>query len=449
MNLRLRFSQRLTTISFVLALSLVLGMLAWLGKQHDQVWDWTFASRSSLSPETIALLDRMQQPLTITAFVEDDGALHDRIREVIARYQRHKPDISLDFSNPDLEPQRALAENVSQAGVLVLAYGQRREKLRSLDERKLAQALQRLLREGQTLVLISEGHGEADAFNKGGNGLSHWREDLVNAGIHLQPINLLRGMALPDNASLLVITSPAHAWSEGEVQEVQHYIDGGGNLLWLQDPGPMNGLEPLTTALGIEFVPGTLVDANKRVHQLLGIKQPTIIPVLDYGQHPVTQGLETQTLFPLARAIETLPDSGWKAVPLLRSLQHSWSENGPLHLKVSFNLSQGDILGPLDLGIALNREKGDTEQRVVIVGNSQFANNTYLGYGANRQLMLNLISWLTEDQGLISLSPRKAPDTQVELSQTQAITLAILVLLVMPVLLVLAGVFIWYRRRRR
>ena len=409
MKLRQRFSQRLTTISFVLALSLVLGMLAWLGKQHDQVWDWTFASRSSLSPETIALLDRMQQPLTITAFVQDDGALHDRIREVIARYQRQKPDISLAFSNPDLEPQRALQENVSQAGVLVLAYGQRREHLRSLDERSLAQALQRLLREKQALVLISEGHGEADSFSKTGTGLSHWRDDLVNAGIHLQPVNLLRGMSLPDNASLLIITTPAHPWTEGEVQEIQRYIKEGGNLLWLQDPGPLNGLAPLTKALGIEFVPGTLVDANERIHQLLGIKQPTIIPVLDYAQHPVTQGLETQTLFPLAQAIETLPDSGWKAVPLLRTLQHSWSENGPLHLKVSFNLSQGDILGPLDLGIALSRKKGDTEQRVVVIGDSQFANNTYLGYGANRQLTLKLISWLTEDQGLLSLRPLPWP----------------------------------------
>jgi ABC-type uncharacterized transport system involved in gliding motility auxiliary subunit len=449
MNLRQRFSQRLTTISFVLALSLVLGMLAWLGKQHDQVWDWTFASRSSLSPETIALLDRMQQPLAVTAFVEDDGALHDRIREVIARYQRQKPDISLDFSNPDLEPQRAQAENVTQAGVLVLAYGQRREKLRRLDERSLAQALQRLLREEQTLVLISEGHGEADPFSKGGTGLSHWREDLVNAGIHLQPVNLLRGMQLPDNANLLIITTPTHPWTAGEVQEIQRYIDDGGNLLWLQDPGPLNGLDPLTAALGIEFVPGTLVDANERVHQLLGIKLPTIIPVLDYGQHPVTEGLKTQTLFPLAHAIETLPDSGWKAIPLLRTLQHSWSENGPLQLKVSFNLSQGDILGPLDLGIALSRKEGDGEQRVAVIGDSHFANNTYLGYGANRQLTLNLISWLSEDQGLISLSPRKAPDTRIELSQPQAITLAIVVLLVIPVVLVLAGVVIWYRRRRR
>lgn len=449
MNRRNRLSHRLTTISFVLALSLVLGMLAWLGKQHDQVWDWTFGSRSSLSSETIALLDRMPRPLDITAFVENDGALHDRIREVMARYQRHKPNITLSFSNPDLEPERAQAENISQAGVLVLAYGERREKLHSLDERSIALALQRLLREKQTWVLISEGHGEADPFDKESSGLSHWRDDLVNAGIRLQPINLLRGMELPGNSSLLVITTPRHAWSQGEVKEIQRYLRNGGNLLWLQDPGALNGLEPLTGTLGIAFVPGTLVDANERIHKLLGITQPTIIPVLDYGQHPVTQGLKTQTLFPLARAVEATKDSDWRVTPLLRTLQHSWSENGPLHLQVSFNISQGDILGPLDLGIALSREKSETEQRVVVIGDSQFANNHYLGYGANRQLLLNLINWLTEDQGLISLSPRKAPDTRIDLSQNQAIAMAIILLLILPVALVLTGVLIWYRRRRR
>jgi ABC-type uncharacterized transport system involved in gliding motility auxiliary subunit len=134
---------------------------------------------------------------------------------------------------------------------------------------------------------------------------------------------------------------------------------------------------------------------------------------------------------------------------LLRSLKHSWSENGPLHLQVGFDLSQGDILGPLDLGIALTRQHGDTEQRIVVIGDSQFANNNYLGYGANRELVLNLMNWLTEDQGLISLSPRRAPDTQINLSQTQIMFMAFSLMLILPTLLIIMGFTIWYRRRRR
>ena len=449
MNWRNRLSYRLTNLIFVLALSLVLGMLAWLGNHHDLVWDWTFDNRSSLSSETIRILDRMQLPLRVTAFVEDNTPLHDRIRQVIARYQQHKSDISLVISNPDLEPDLALAEGISKAGVLVFSYGTQREKLRSLDERPIAQALLRLLRDKQTWVLMIEGHGEAEAFDKKTSGLSQWRKELTTAGMQLQPINLLRGMKLPHNTSLLIITTPAHEWPQGELAAVLQYLENGGNLLWLQDPGKLQGLEPLARALGIDFVPGTLVDANEDIHKLLGIQNPTIIPVMDYGRHPVSETLKTQTLFPLAQAIEVLPDSKWENTPLLRSLQHSWSENGPLHLQVRFDLSQGDILGPLDLGIALSRKQGEREQRVVVIGDSQFANNTYLGYGANRELLLNMMNWLTEDQGLISLSPRKAPDTQIELSQTQILIIASSLMLVLPALLITAGMTIWYRRRRR
>jgi ABC-type uncharacterized transport system involved in gliding motility auxiliary subunit len=449
MNWRNRLSYRLTNLIFVLALSLVLGMLAWLGNHYDRVWDWTFDNRSSLSSETIQILDRMQLPLRVTAFVEDNAPLHDRIRQVITRYQQHKSDISLIISNPDLEPDLALAEGISKAGVLVFSYGTQREELRSLDERPIAQALLRLLREKQTWVLMIEGHGEADSFNKETSGLSLWRKELTTAGMQLQPINLLRGMKLPHNTSLLIITTPSHEWPQGELAAVLQYLENGGNLLWLQDPGELQGLEPLARALRIDFVPGTLVDANEDIHKLLGIQNPTIIPVLDYGRHPVSETLKTQTLFPLAQAIEVLPDSKWENTPLLRSLQHSWSENGPLHLQVRFDLSQGDILGPLDLGIALSRKQGEREQRVVVIGDSQFANNTYLGYGANRELLLNMMNWLTEDQGLISLSPRKAPDTQIELSQTQILIIASSLMLVLPALLIMAGMTIWYRRRRR
>ncbi len=449
MSWRQRFSYRLSNLLFVLALSLVLGMLAWLSKHHEQVWDWTFENRSSLTQETKTILNRMQLPLRITAFVDDNAPLHDRIRQVIARYQQHKPDISLSFSNPDLEPELAMAAGVNRTGVLVFMYGTQREELRSLDERSIARSLLRLLREKDTWVLMIEGHGEADPMDEGASGFALWRRELLNAGVRLQPVNLLRGMPLPRNASLLIITTPQHEWPQGELERVLQYIEEGGNLLWLQDPGKLQGLDPLMKILGISFVPGTMVDANEDIHQLLGIQNPTIIPVLDYGRHPVTETLKTQTLFPLAQAVELTPESEWTGTPLLRSLKHSWSENGPLHLQVGFDLSQGDILGPLDLGIALTRQHGDKEQRIVVIGDSQFANNNYLGYGANRELVLNLMNWLTEDQGLISLSPRRAPDTQINLSQTQIMLMAFSLMLILPALLIITGLTVWYRRHRR
>jgi hypothetical protein len=182
---------------------------------------------------------------------------------------------------------------------------------------------------------------------------------------------------------------------------------------------------------------------------MLRISHPAIIPVLEYGEHEVTRDINTQSLFPLAQAVQIISGSDWKATPLLRSLENSWSSMGPLNETLSFTPAQGDIQGPLIVGMALTRMVNEQEQRVAVIGDSQFASNGYIGYGANRQLLRNLVSWLTADEGLLKLSPRTAPDTQIDLTQNQAVVLAIGLLLVFPGLILFSGLFIWYRRRRR
>jgi ABC-type uncharacterized transport system involved in gliding motility auxiliary subunit len=116
---------------------------------------------------------------------------------------------------------------------------------------------------------------------------------------------------------------------------------------------------------------------------------------------------------------------------------------------LSFTPDQGDVAGPLVIGLALTRELNGQEQRIAVIGDSQFASNAYIGYGANRLLLGNLVSWLTADEGLLKLSPRSAPDTQLDMSQNQAVVLAIGLLLVFPGIILLSGLLIWYRRRRR
>jgi ABC-type uncharacterized transport system involved in gliding motility auxiliary subunit len=449
MRLRERLLNRLSNLVFILALSLVLGLSAWLSTRHDQVWDWTYNNRSSLATETTELLAQFEGPLRIVAFVEENQALHEKIRTVVERYRRHKADISLRFVNPDLEPELAVAEDVRQTGVLILGYEDRRERVQSLDESGIAYAMQRLLRTQDLWVIMTEGHGEASPFGTQKGDLSQWREELNKAGIQLQPFDTRRGLPLPQNVQLLAITTPQEAWQPAELDAVRDYLLQGGNLLWLQDPGAMQGLDPLQEVLGIQFVPGTLVDGNKKIQEMLRISHPAIIPVLEYGDHEVTRDINTQSLFPLAQAVKVTQESAWKSTALLRSLEQSWSNMGPLNESLSFTPDQGDIAGPLVIGIALTREVNEQEQRVAVIGDSQFASNGYITYGANRQLLRNLVSWLSADEGLLKLSPRKAPDTQLALSQNQAVVLAIGLLLVLPGIILFSGLFIWYRRRRR
>ena len=79
-------------------------LLAWLSTRFPFVADWTSAGRHTLSPASVKLLGKLSGPLEITAYAREEPALRDAVRRVISRYHRYKPDLSLQFVNPDVVP---------------------------------------------------------------------------------------------------------------------------------------------------------------------------------------------------------------------------------------------------------------------------------------------------------------------------------------------------------
>lgn len=447
-----RWGVRIHNLVFVILLTALIGVTAWLSHQHRWQADWTAGNRNTLGEASRTLLSAMDTPITITAWVKDDPALHQRIKQRIARYQRFKPDLQLRFSNPELQPDAATQAGITRPGQLSLTTGERRETVENMSEQTLTNAMQRLVREGERRAVFLEGHNERSPFAEDNQGLSQVHNMLSRSGVGAQGINLIRTPTIPENTSMLVIAAPQSALLPGEVDLLRQYIADGGNLLWLQDPGELHGLKPLADEFGIRFVDGIIVDANQQVRQLMGIEHPAIVPVVNYGLHKATRDLKSQTLFPFAVGIDisTDTDAGWISEPLLVTLPRTWAEAGGLgNGNVDFDEQQGDRLGPLTLGVALHREHQDRQQRVVVIGDSDFIANSYVGNGQNLDLALNVFNWLSEDDDLISITVRGAPDKQLNLGYASLIAISFGFLLVLPLGLLACGFTIWFKRRRR
>lgn len=144
-------------------------------------------------------------------------------------------------------------------------------------------------------------------------------------------------------------------------------------------------------------------------------------------------------------------ENPWLATELLITSNNSWSEQGDYSQSVEFD-PLVDIRGPLSIGLAQQRQltlnNRSIAQRAVIIGDSDFLSNQQLGHGANLQFILNSLNWLTQNEQLLHISPKNAPDLQLELSATSASALGIFFLIGMPVLLLSAGAYIWLRRRK-
>ncbi|WP_455380851.1 Gldg family protein [Acidihalobacter prosperus] len=246
------------------------------------------------------------------------------------------------------------------------------------------------------------------------------------------------------------MAGPTKNFTRGESRVITKYVKNGGSLLWMHDPGSLHGLKPLAKSLHLSFIPGTVVDANPELRTMIGIHNPAVVPILNYGNSKITSHLKIQTLMPFSAAIEQPAGGGaWLAKPLLRTLPKSWSETGPLKGHVQYNAASGDTLGPLVLGESFSRKlSGNHQQRIAVFGSSDFASNAFIGLGANLNLMTATFNWLSHNDNLIHIDLPSAPDTKLALSRAGGYTIGAFFLILLPLSLLLSGTLIWYRRRR-
>ncbi len=457
-----RLRIRLENILFVLLFLTAVGLLAWLSTRHHlQVQaDWTSQGRNTLSPASRELIARLDAPIEITAYAREEPVLRAHIQELVERYRRHKGNIELRYVNPDAVPNQVRQLGITADGELIIEYRGRSEHLQTHTEQAMTNALQRVARGGERWLVFLAGHGERDPLGQANHDLGNWGQHLESRGFVVKSLNLAERGSLPEQTTVLVVAGPQVNLLPGEVAVVQRYLEEGGNLLWLVDPGPMRGLAPVAELLGLEFQPGVVVDPTTK---LFGIENPAVALVTGYPFHPITQDFTLLTLYPEALGLQADPPEPWRAQAFLTTSGHAWSETGELAGEVSYE-EETDIGGPLDIGIALSRALDGDEsesaveqatatqkafQRVVITGNGDFLSNAFLGNAGNLDLGMNIVNWLASDDTLIAIPAHVAPDLNLTLSRVHMAVIGFGFLVGLPALLLGSGVFIWLRRRRR
>lgn len=446
-----RFVAGAQTAAFVVLLFAIVGMLAWLSEHYKVRWDWTAANRNTLTEPSRALLPRLDDAIEITAYVREEPVIRQSILQLLERYQRYKPDITLRFVNPDLVPDEVRARNISAEGEMVVSYRQREEHVKLATEEALTTALEKLARADTRWITYLSGRGERDLLGIASYDLGKLGAQLQRQGFKLHELSLRDTGDIPAEAAMLVVSPGREALPGNEVDAMLRYLNRGGNLLWLAEPGPSRGMDPVADALGIVFEPGVLVDPTT---QILGISHPAFVPVSAYPSHVITKNLKLVTMYPHAAGISWSQPPGWQTRGILSTGLRAWSETGDLSDELHFD-DAVDVSGPLDIGIAMQRtvaagdQRGaDTKQRVIVIGDGDFLSNAYLGNGSNLDLALNVFNWLADDETLIDIPARRAPDLSFELSRSGAALIRFGSMFGLPALLLGTGFFIWHRRRR-
>jgi len=430
---------------FVVLLVALTGLLAHLAHEFRVEHDLTLSHRNTLSPATLDVLKRLEGPLSIAVYALARDArgehVHRRIEEFLRPYQRAKPDLTVTLIDPREHPGAAAEAGVRAQIELVLTYQRRTERLAELNEQALANALLRLARGTERLVLWLDGHGERKLNGPANHDLGEFGRQLELKGFRVTGLNLALAQEVPANAALLVVSTPQVALLAAEVQKLRRYLAGGGNLLWLIDPEPLRGLGQIAEMLGLVLTPGIVADPEAARYGA----SPGLAIAAVYGRHVITDGFNLVTVYPQARQIETIENDEWRARPLIEVAPRGCVKTGKLEDRCD---KSRDIAGPVTIAAAFERAVGDRQQRVVVVGNGHFLSNAFIGNGGNRDLGINMVNWLAGDDRMIVIQPRGAVDSQIDIDQVTLYLIAFVFLFVAPLAFMVTGLAIWWRRRR-
>lgn len=443
---RLHRKTRLKNTLITLAILCLLGTAAWLSTGYSAEADITRNSSNSLSLASKKLLASLPDHIQLTAYIKKDPALRSQIAQLVNRYKRHKIDLALVFIDPEAQPEKTRELAIDATGTVIVDYQGRSEKLNFIDESSLTNALLQLANAEERWVTFLTGHGERTPDGIANFDLGQFGKELNRRKIKAQALNLATIAVIPDNSALLVLTAPAVPLLAGEIELIKRYIEQGGNLLLLTDPGN-HYLDALQKLLGLRQLPGTLVDSKSKLY---GINDPSFVLAGDYLVHPITQGFKTLTVYPVASALTISEETDFKPVVLLKSATDSWTETGPLAGKILFDADGDEKQGPLAFAYSLSRDLGNkVQQRIVVVGDGDFLSNAYLGNVGNLDMGLRMINWLIHDDRFIDIPAKIATDKNLHLSQFSVGLIGFGFLLFIPLLLLAAGFYIWRKRRQR
>lgn len=425
-----------------LLMLICLGLALYVASLYPLQWDWSRQGRNQLHPQTLALLQQLQGPLKITAFAPDLPLQRAEITTLTDKYRQQHPQLNLTFIDPSQEPQLARTLEIQQTPLLLLEYRGRQERVSTLNEQVLTEAIARLSTDNSGWITVVTGHGEATLSGKRNFDLGNFGKLLEDKSYKLIELALSDTGQIPENTRLLILAAPATALTDDETAILLNYLEQGGNLLWLAD-GWIS--QPLANYLGIAFLPGTVVDAAAAD---LGMDSPVIAIGRIPDGSPLKKHLNAAVFLPHARVPEIMTDT-WTAAPLLQTGARSWNETGRLEGSIERNPQSGEQRGPLTLALALSRNATDgKQQKIIVVGDSDFLSNSFIGNGANRDFGLALIRWLNNDQRLIDIPEFTPADQQWHWHGGTIAWVAALFLFGIPSLLTVTGLFIGWRRKK-
>jgi ABC-type uncharacterized transport system involved in gliding motility auxiliary subunit len=438
-------------ILVVLAIVVVANVLA---DRYNKSLDTTSNKQYSLSDQTKKIVSGLKQNATITYF--NQSTRFQQGKDVLDEYASLSPKIHIEYVDPDKNPQLARAAGIRDFGTAVVQIGDKKDTAKSVTEEGLTGAFIRVLKGTTRTVCFVAGSGEHAIDDTERDGLSQFKDVLAKDEYQAKAIDLLQKAEVPSDCTTLVIAGPTHDYQQSQVDAIKTYVENGGRAFFMLDPPIQFGrsqiaandaLTNLLASWGVTLDKDMILDLNP-VGQLAGLG-PQVALVTTYSSQPIVSGMRGSAVgFPLSRSME-IKNAGKTSVEKLFDSSSSSLATSNLSSPEVTVADPNNRKGPLTIAAAgtYNTGKQNSQGRFVVTGSSSWAANRFLGFNGNSDLALNTVNWLSSDEDMISIRPKQQEDRRITMTRAQLNLVRATSQFVLPLLVVLTGTMVWWKRR--
>jgi ABC-type uncharacterized transport system involved in gliding motility auxiliary subunit len=433
----------------------ILGVLSFLSSRYSHKWDLTRNKIHTLSDHTSKVVKSLKQEVKVTFFSKLQQK--EQFRPLLENYHALNPQFEISYLDPDREPVRAKQMGVKKYGTLHLSVGSRENRIEDITEEKITNALIKLLKEKSPTLCVTTGHGEKLFASQDAEGYASVRKNLMDQSYEVKELALLQETKIPETCDALAILGPTKAFFHSEVKAIAQYLAEGGRGIIALDVNLKGGeyapeMVSMLSSWYIRPLQAMIVDPLSR---MLGVDASVAVLANFSRTNPITRDFQSNCAFPLTRPLEILPRSplDLKIEWLAQTTPKSWSVTDLASLeKGEVQFKEGrDRMGPLNAAVTVEgklEKSSPKKTRMVVFGTSYFATNHFSRYAGNLDFFLNAVSWVMEDESLISIRSQEEEAGKVELSQKAGNLIFLLTVIVLPILIAIGGLGIWIARKK-
>lgn len=419
----------------------------------------------TISEQSIELLEGLEEDVTIYVLTAEDSA-DTTVAQTLKNYEEYSDRVTVTYIDPLINPQFATQygqSGMTQNSIIVetdkrykvisyndlyeseFDYSTYQQNVTGYDgEGMITSAIDYCISENMPKIYMIAGHNEYS--------LDDGFVDVIEKeNIAYETISLLEYEEVPEDAECVIIHAPETDFSVDDKDKIIRYLNKGGKAIVTTEYSGANlpNFDALLAEFGLEMQPGYVVENDADYYYQI----PTyLLPNIEVATE--TSGLTgnySYVFVPFAQGIaisEEMEDVSY--TKLLTGSEQSIVKTN-VQTAQTYEKEEGDVDGPICVGVKAVKPMESSEATLYVFSSAQmFTDNAdSVVSGNNKVLFSNIMGTIANHEVTVSVPVKSYEVESLMATSADANIFMLLCVVIIPFGLLITGVLVWNKRRKK